>query len=334
MPDFNQQLDNIAQLRAAARRYEENWYGARTSLRSVQRRKERADRGVSATSPERTAEVARLRAQMAQFNAKLVDLRKQARKIKEPLAHIRAQGQLVVQLTQNLNGIRSRVEALKHQLDVLRAQNPPPQDKIDGLSGQFQALQKSQGSLEEAIRAATEELRGMRGQEQLLNQQLEAINGRMDGVRADLQGLQARIGDLLEPVQDNRDDIDHEIGVLTVSANDNRQAATEATRDVAGAIRDLYDRDPHPRRTLALLSDHTPFLLFPVRIETIFATATSQRGAPMTELRVRVYPDEILVNTHEPTLTDHEVDAGQLYWTELLVATHLRTKREDRQKDA
>jgi predicted nucleic acid-binding Zn-ribbon protein len=334
MPDFNEQLDTIARLRAVARRYEESWYGARTALRTVQRRVERANRGQTVTSPDRDSEVARLREQMAHINARLADLREQARKTGEQLAQIYAQAQLVAQLTQNLNVIRSRIEALHRALDGLHEENPRPQDEIAALTAQLEALERSKSNLEEAIRVATEKLRGMRGQEQQLKQQLEATNGRMDGVRSDLQGLQSLIGELLQPVHDNREDIDQKIDALTVMANDNRRAATEAAGHLAGAIHDLYGQDPHPRRTLALLNDGTPFLLFPVRIETIFATATSQDGVPIAELRVRVYPDEILVHTHEPTLTDREVDAGQLYWTELLVATHLRTKREDRQRDA
>jgi hypothetical protein len=95
--------------------------------------------------------------------------------------------------------------------------------------------------------------------------------------------------------------------------------------DLSNAIGDIYREDAHPRRTLAFLDDETPFLLFPVRIETIFESS---------ELRVRVFPDEIVVHTHEAALTDREVDAGRLYWVELLVAAHLRAQRDSRRADA
>ena len=61
--------------------------------------------------------------------------------------------------------------------------------------------------------------------------------------------------------------------------------------------------------TLANLSATAPIALLPVRIETRF-----MNGA--TELRVRVYPDPLHIDTHEPALTPEEVTAGRFYWTE------------------
>ena len=55
-----------------------------------------------------------------------------------------------------------------------------------------------------------------------------------------------------------------------------------------------------------------------------------RRGYSHTELWVRVYPDDIAVHTHEKILTDREVVAGELYWTELVVAEHLRDERDHR----
>ena len=48
----------------------------------------------------------------------------------------------------------------------------------------------------------------------------------------------------------------------------------------------------------------------PVRVETRFFPQTD--GS--VELRVRVYPDAIPVNSHEPELTAEEVDWGQHFW--------------------
>ena len=54
-----------------------------------------------------------------------------------------------------------------------------------------------------------------------------------------------------------------------------------------------------------------PFLLLPVRLETRFAeTVTGAR-----ELLIRVYPDDVFVDTHEPELTEAESAAGRAYWT-------------------
>ena len=58
--------------------------------------------------------------------------------------------------------------------------------------------------------------------------------------------------------------------------------------------------------------DAAPLLLFPVRIETRFVD--SDAGS---DLYVRVYPDQVLVNGHHPELTPAELAAGNAYWDAL-----------------
>jgi hypothetical protein len=59
------------------------------------------------------------------------------------------------------------------------------------------------------------------------------------------------------------------------------------------------------------LDARTPLLLLPVNIQTRFVTPAT--GRP--ELWLRIYPDQIAVNSHEPELSDHEVAAGKAYWS-------------------
>ena len=58
---------------------------------------------------------------------------------------------------------------------------------------------------------------------------------------------------------------------------------------------------------IAALTPGVPIVLLPVRIEARFFNA----GA---ELRVRIYPDQIHADAHEPELTAAERDAGTVYW--------------------
>jgi hypothetical protein len=60
---------------------------------------------------------------------------------------------------------------------------------------------------------------------------------------------------------------------------------------------------------VARLDAAVPIALLPVRLETRFGT---DGGKPC--LRVRVYPDEIMADNHEPALTAEEETAGQTYW--------------------
>jgi hypothetical protein len=67
------------------------------------------------------------------------------------------------------------------------------------------------------------------------------------------------------------------------------------------------------------LDARTPILFLPVNIETRFmdgtATADAVRGAP--ELWVRIYPDQIAINSHELELTNQEIADGKTYWDNL-----------------
>ena len=54
-----------------------------------------------------------------------------------------------------------------------------------------------------------------------------------------------------------------------------------------------------------------PMVLLPVRIETAYLL---NAGGLVAELAIRVYPDEIHVDSHEPELTQAELAAGTAYW--------------------
>jgi hypothetical protein len=53
-----------------------------------------------------------------------------------------------------------------------------------------------------------------------------------------------------------------------------------------------------------------PIIMFPVRLETRFSPL-SDGGA---NLRVRVYPDQIQIDTHEPALIEEEITWGKHFW--------------------
>lgn len=71
----------------------------------------------------------------------------------------------------------------------------------------------------------------------------------------------------------------------------------------------------YPPLAAVTLDARHPVVFLPVRLETRFRRGTVP-GQPDAagELLVRIYPDSILADSHEPVLTDNEVAAGQGYW--------------------
>jgi len=78
-----------------------------------------------------------------------------------------------------------------------------------------------------------------------------------------------------------------------------------------------------PEDGLIKLDAAFPVAFFPVRIETRFRRF-AEGSSPAGELLVRIYPDSILANEHEPLLTSSEVAAGQAYWRRAWMDGHER----------
>ncbi len=123
-------------------------------------------------------------------------------------------------------------------------------------------------------------------------------------------------------------DLERERAALSESVNVDRRGLAAGRERVSAALQPLF-LDPELR--VAQLDDATPFVLFPVRIETKFAG--SENGA---ELRVRIFPDDIAVAHHEKALTAGERDMGESYWRSRALANAAATaeEREAQQRGA
>ncbi|MFP5415288.1 MAG: hypothetical protein ACLGHZ_00150, partial [Actinomycetes bacterium] len=71
---------------------------------------------------------------------------------------------------------------------------------------------------------------------------------------------------------------------------------------------DALARDP--RLSDAVASGDHPLALLPVRLETRYAAGPDGTR----ELRVRIYPDQVHVDAHDPKVTAQEEEAGRSFW--------------------
>ena len=70
---------------------------------------------------------------------------------------------------------------------------------------------------------------------------------------------------------------------------------------------------------VAAIAGNVPIALLPVRIETRFFNSAA-------ELRVRIFPDQVHVDAHEPELTAGERDLGMAYWQARFAAPDPNTR--------
>jgi hypothetical protein len=68
-------------------------------------------------------------------------------------------------------------------------------------------------------------------------------------------------------------------------------------------------RTPLSEGPIPPLSAEVPIVLFPIRLETRFRTAQG-----VNELLIRIYPDDLHIDTHEPALTNPEIESGRFFW--------------------
>ena len=122
-----------------------------------------------------------------------------------------------------------------------------------------------------------------RGQLAELEQRVAALGEEVDGRRGDLAGLDEDVSGLL------------------------------------GKLVELAD----PTRQLSELDDATPILLFPVRLEVRFHTATPPRreaaaiAAPPHQLWIRIYPDDCQIDSFEELLTKTEIENAREFWASM-----------------
>ena len=144
---------------------------------------------------------------------------------------------------------------------------------------------------------------------------LRALDARRAGVEADVAAARRSLEDLRRRGATPAAVARAEAKLDRLDAE--RSDLVDRLRETGGRIGSLADglvdeispgRDAlDPGLAVSALDGRIPVALLPVRIETRF-------GDDRKSLQIRVFPDQIHLDAHEPELTDDERAAGEWYW--------------------
>lgn len=331
MAEFNEQIKLISTLRARCRKCDEDLYRERVNLHRTDLVLNRAKQRQTVVDPDRDRRIAELRVRMERLNARLSRLRDDDRQLAEWFARLAEQQRLLEHLQKNLAAIDARIEELQGRLD--NPTEPLSEDERKALEAELDRLERARADLSAGVEQTTQTLDDLEEEEPEKRRQREELQRSIDELRQELRDTQGLLTEQLEPSFTDPQSVEDKRQEIIATTDRLKTDCGDCEGELQTAIGVLYV-DPHPRDGLANLDDRTPILLLPVRIETIFVPAGRIRGQEGTQLWVRIYPDEISVHTHEKTLTDREVVAGELYWTELVAAEYLQTEKDSRRRSA
>jgi hypothetical protein len=215
------------------------------------------------------------------------------------------------------------------QIPAAQADEQEAEQELADLTAQLAQLDTQIAALEKEIERwrttppfivppeLLEALEQRRGEREHLRQQQEQASARLAETQARLKQLQAQ-AEQLGAAQRAAAEAAAEVNwledelALLVQAAQAAQAQAAAARATAQAL------EAQRQSTLDGLSSNlrrdVPIALLPVRIETRFHRPALNQ--PPDELLIRVYPDDIHQDTHEPMLTRDEDIAGKHFWRE------------------
>lgn len=103
------------------------------------------------------------------------------------------------------------------------------------------------------------------------------------------------------------DRAERRVADLVAAGDDLRERRNRLVADVQALADGLVTAAADEALAVTALDARIPVALLPVRIETRFA-------ADKRSLAIRIYPDQIHLDAHEPELTDGEASGGRRYW--------------------
>lgn len=132
-------------------------------------------------------------------------------------------------------------------------------------------------------------------------------------------GIKRKKDHLLREIAADDRDSDERLAALKRDEVLSAEAVSAGKEAYAGALRDEwallreFSGFTNPIENIASLQDDCPILLLPLRLETRFKRV-ERHGETVDQLWVRVFPDDIAINSFESDLSETEVRNARSYW--------------------
>jgi hypothetical protein len=170
--------------------------------------------------------------------------------------------------------------------------SPPPKPAvIAGWRRRIQALQTVYDQALDRAQDARHKRDELIRERDRLQAELTTVNSQIPGAQAAAERAQKQVSDLASRVEEHR-----------------------TARDAATA------------RLLGMVQTAHPLVLLPVRLETRFVSKQGENGNG--ELLIRIYPDDIHIDAHEPGLTEGEERWGRQFWQYTTSAANDTSKKK------
>lgn len=302
----------------------------REEIRSLEAKLSQAIQEVTAAQSAvdqstRERDAARRELQVAQDRLKQLTVQESAAQ-----AELQSAQDQVTALTAQLDAFTSAALAeLRQAIDTVRSLPGFSVPGLDDLDGQLAALQMAAPNkrlaelppMFDTAQAILERLTPVSEVQDALDQigakrrELDSLNRERDDAIARVAGAQTRLTAVQGEVGDARLDIlakEHTLFERQQALN----LASSRLKTAQKAQKDVQTRLDNVRPAYETLRDgligsletDVPLALFPVRLETRYMQAGD-------ELWVRIYPDDLHQDSHEPELTQDEITWGQRFWT-------------------
>jgi hypothetical protein len=276
-------------------------YGLELRRLSLRRAGEREARGEGAVDPVDAAALRRLRNENASVAAQRQSIARQLDVLAPLPAEIEALRQRIEATRSKSSALAQRAVELAAQLDAQRV--PEARKRVQE---ELRAAQSTRAAAEERARKDSDTVAAHAARladRGALLEESDALTERGRAIREEIDALVRRgqHTDLPDAAKRNDEAIEEE-----------RTRIKGQDANVRAAIDALYDRRT-PQQLIESWDDSLPVLLLPLRVETRWKIDAAPPAKP--ELRVRVYPDDVAVTSHEKVLTDAEVTHGRAYWT-------------------